>query len=69
MITLKQGRRSRPATDNELAPEDRLIIAVFRQARMDLFSASRRVQFEAERFLGAYGYDVEQIKASWQAKT
>lgn len=66
-----QTRRhpTRPATDSELTPEAALIIAVFRRARLDLFSASRNIRLEAAQFLAEHGFNIEQIKATWQAKS
>jgi hypothetical protein len=55
-----------PAHDQKLEPEARLLIAVFRQARIDLFSASDQIRTMAERFLASYGYDVEEIRACWK---
>lgn len=55
-------------TDPDLEPAERLLIAVFRQARLDLFSKSGTVRRTAERFLAAYGYDIEGIRAAWAGK-
>lgn len=58
--------RSRTATDTGLEPTERLIIAVFSRARIDLFARSNRLRREAELFLASQGFDVEEIRNCWR---
>lgn len=53
------------ATDKSLSPEQKIIIAVFKQARLDIFSSSKYIRQHAEMFLKEQGYNIEQIRASW----
>jgi hypothetical protein len=55
-------------TDPTLEPEQKLIIAIFKRARIDLFSRSGQVAEKAASFLAAYGYDIEEIRAAWEGK-
>lgn len=58
--------RSRIATDSSLDPAERLIIAVFSRARIDLMSRSQVLRYQAELFLASQGFDVEEIRACWE---
>lgn len=60
--------RSRIATDSSLDPSERLIIAVFSRARVDLLSRSQVLRYQAELFLISQGFDVEEIRACWQRR-
>lgn len=62
---MTHATRSSIATDSRLEPEERLIIAVFNRARIDLFARSQPLRYQAELFLASQGFDVEQIRACW----
>jgi len=50
------------AFDDRLEPEQRLLIAVFYQAKVDLLSKTKRNRLGAELFLQAHGIEPDKVR-------